>query len=356
MSLYDEIAELPVRIESVDYSRYERETTSDFTRVSTVISLHGRGETGLGEDVTYETADHDALLAADPSFDLAGEYTVDSFSEALADRDLFHGHTPAQAAFRNYRRWGFESAALDLALRQADTDLASALGRSYDPVDFIVSTRLGSPPSTERIETLLARNSDLEFKLDPTDEWTADLIEQVADTGRVRILDLKGHYEGTEVDQAPYPELYSRLLEAFPDAVVEDPALTAETEPLFDEYRDRVSWDAPIHGLEDVEALPFELEWLNIKPSRFGSLASLFETIDYCTSHGITMYGGGQFELAVGREQLHALASLCYPDGPNDIAPAAYNVPDLGSDLPRSPLSPPASPEGFRWSTATVDN
>ena len=351
MSTYDAIAELPVRIDSVEYSRRQRATTSGFTRVSTIIQLHGDAETGRGEDVTYETADHDALQEAAQSFDLAGAWTVDSLSAHLEGADLFHGHTPDQEAFRNYRQWGFESAALDLALRQADTDLAGALDRSYDPVEFIVSTRLGSPPSTERIETLLDRDRNLEFKLDPTDEWDADLIDAVAATDRVRILDLKGHYEGTEVDQAPDSALYKQLLEAFPEAVIEDPALTDDTEPLFDGHRDRVSWDAPIHGVEDVKSLPFAPEWLNIKPSRFGSIESLFETIEYCFDHGIEMYGGGQFELDVGREQLHVIASLFYPDAPNDVAPGAYNVPALADDLPPSPLSPPDPVAGFRWST-----
>ena len=349
MSTYDAIAGLPVRIETVEYSRRQRETTSDFTRVSTVVQLHGDGETGRGEDVTYETADHDALQEAAPSFDLAGEWTVDSLSTRLAETDLFHGQPPEREVFRNYRQWGFESAALDLALRQADTDLASALDRTYDPVSFIVSTRLGSPPSTDRIETLLERDSSLEFKLDPTDEWEPDLIEAVAETGRVRILDLKGQYEGTEVDQAPDPALYERLLAAFPEAVIEDPALTDATEPLFEGHRGRVSWDAPIHGIEDVEALPFAPEWLNIKPSRFGSIDSLFETIEYCLDRGIEIYGGGQFELGVGRRQLHAIASLFYPDGPNDIAPGAYNVPELADELPPSPLSPPETAVGFDW-------
>ena len=349
MPNYDAVAALPLRIEAVEYSRRQRETTSGFTRVSTVISLHGDGKIGRGEDVTYETADHDALQAAAPSFDLVGDWTVDSLSAHLAERDLFHGRTPDQAAFRNYRRWGFESAALDLALRQADTDLASVLDRTYDPVSFIVSTRPGSPPSTDRIETLLARDEGLAFKLDPTDEWTSDLIDAVADTGGIRILDLKGHYEGTEVDQAPDPALYERLLDAFPAAIIEDPALTDATEPLFDGHRDRVSWDAPIHGVEDVKALPFAPEWLNSKPSRFGSIKSLFETITYCVDQGIEMYGGGQFELGVGRGQLHAIASLFYPEAPNDVAPAAYNVPTLADDLPSSPLSPPPDPGGFGW-------
>jgi hypothetical protein len=51
------------------------------------------------------------------------------------------------------------------------------------------------------------------------------------------------------------------------------------------------------------------------------------------------MYAGGQFELGVGRAQIQALASLFYPDGPNDCAPAAYNAPEPSAGLPASPLT-----------------
>jgi len=176
-----------------------------------------------------------------------------------------------------------------------------------------------------------------------------DLASAVADTGRVRILDLKGQYENTDVDGAADPELYRLLVEQFPDAVLEDPALTDETEPVLAGHEDRVSWDLPITGVESVEALPFEPAWLNIKPSRFGSVESLLDTIEYCRERDITMYGGGQFELDVGRGQIQALASLFYPDAPNDVAPGAYNDPELPDDLPASPLQPPDEPVGFAF-------
>ncbi|MFC4543044.1 hypothetical protein ACFO5R_14035 [Halosolutus amylolyticus] len=355
---YDRLADLPVTIDSVSTDRLERDTSSDFTRVTTEISLSGPGPdgesvVGIGEDVTYETDDHDAL--ADSGLpDLTGEYTIDSFSDALAERDLFLGGAPGRNVFRNYRRWGIESAALDLALRQAGTDLASALDRSRDSVRFVASTRLGDPPTTDRLADLRDRVPDIEFKLDPTPEWDAALVDGIDESvGRdaVRILDLKGQYEGTDVDVPADPDLYSLVLEAFPDAVIEDPALTDETEPLFDDpdVRSRVSWDAPIHGVADVEALPWEPDWLNVKPSRFGSIESLFETIRYCDERGIRLYGGGQFELGVGRGHVQLLASLCYPDGPNDVAPGIYNDPDLAAELPASPLEPPAEARGFRW-------
>lgn len=347
MALYDAVSDLPLEIEDVSLDRRERDTSSGFTRVSTVISLSGAGETGKGEDVTYETEDHDALIEAGVP-DLSGRYTFDEFSAHVGELDLFP-EGPSRPDFRAYRRWGVESAALDLALRQSETDLASALDRSYDPTRFIVSTRLGEPPTLDRVERFLERDQDIEFKLDPTSEWTDDLVERLAETGVVRALDLKGQYEGTVVDQAPDPELYERVIEGFSDSVIEDPALTDETRPILEGHEERVAWDATIHGLESIENLPWEPSWLNIKPSRFGSVESLFETIEYCNKHEITMYGGGQFELDVGRGQIQALASLFYPDSANDVAPGGYNDPDISEGLPKSPLSPPKNSQGFRW-------
>src|SRR6185312_12114269 len=100
----------------------------------------------------------------------------------------------------------------------------------------------------------------------------------------------------------------------------------------------RMSFDAPVHSLADLLALPIEPGWQNVKPSRFGTVARLLECIEHCDANGIRMYGGGQFELGPGRRQIQALASVFYPDGPNDVAPADYNVGDPRPGLPQSPL------------------
>jgi hypothetical protein len=350
MGYYEALATLDLQIDSYDLELKERDTSSDFLRTSTIISLHGDGETGRGEDVTYENEPHYELVEAEPELPFEEIETLDSFSSVIGDLDLFVGGDPKDPIYRSYRRWGFESAALDLALKQAGTDLATQLDTAYSPVRFIASTRLGEPPTIDRVEQLLADNPDLQFKLDPTDEWTTSLVEELVASGAVQTLDLKGVYEGTDVDQSGDPALYESLLDNFPEAVIEDPDLTEQTRPLFEGEQDRVSWDAPITGVESVENLPWQPEWLNIKPSRFGSVESLLETIEYCQQHSITMYGGGQFELGVGRDHLHALASLFYPDAPNDVAPRGYNDPDPAAGLPRSPLDPPTEPSGFEWS------
>ena len=349
--MYDEIADLPVRVDGVALDRVERETPA-FTRATTVVSLFGAGETGRGEDVTYETAHHDALQEHEErtpegeAFDLAGEYALAEFSELLDDVDLWPDDEPGREAFRNYRRWGFEAAALDLALRQAGETLADRLDRTLDPVRFVVSSRLPEG-DTSRVETLLARYPDAELKLDPTGEWPEETFDYLADTGAVRVLDLKGHYEGTDVDQSPDPDLYERVFETFPDATVEDPAVTDATREVVADHADRLAWDAPIHGLDDVLDAPFDVRWLNVKPSRFGTLQSLFETLEWAFERDVSLYGGGQFELSVGRGQIQELAALFYPAGPNDVAPGAYNDVELPDDPPKSPISPPDDHVGF---------
>ncbi|WP_225917786.1 hypothetical protein [Halobaculum rubrum] len=363
-TLYRAIADLPLTIESVALRRRARDTSSGFERVSTTFRLRGDGELGRGEDVTYDAPDHDALFAnpeRDPrttaeSVDFAdafvGDWTFREFSNRLDDVNLFPKGEPDRKTGHPYRRWAVESAATDLALRQSDTDLASILGRERAPVSFAASTRLGDgdgdPPTADRVTAIAERVPGIGFKLDPTDDWTDEVVADLP-TEQVRVLDLKGLYEGTEVDQEPSAEFYEWVLESFPNAVIEDPAITDETRGVFEGEEHRVSWDYPVTGVASVEDLPWEPEWLNVKPSRFGTLESLSDTLEWARERDVTMYGGGQFELGVGRDQLHALASVFYPDGPNDVAPGAFNDPAVPERLPATPLAPSAAPRGFEF-------
>lgn len=83
---------------------------------------------------------------------LARPENLDEFSDQLSETDFFLGDNPNQSIFRNYRQWAFESAALDLALKQAETSLA------------------------DRVLDWLDRNPKLEFKFDPTSEWTTEVV------------------------------------------------------------------------------------------------------------------------------------------------------------------------------------
>jgi hypothetical protein len=73
----------------------------------------------------------------------------------------------------------------------------------------------------------------------------------------------------------------------------------------------------------------------------------LFDFYDASHREGIGLYGGGQFELGPGREQIQLLASLFHPDAPNDVAPAGYNTPEPVTGLLTSPLELSPVP-GFR--------
>jgi L-alanine-DL-glutamate epimerase-like enolase superfamily enzyme len=348
VSTWELISNLQLEIEGYTLERLDSAIVSGFVRSTTVIALHGLGHEGLGEDVTYANEDHDALNAAGPTLPLTGSWTLERFSAQLASLDLFPA-PPGAEVYRNYRAWGFESAALDLALRQAGRSLHDALGRRPHPVSFVASVRLPEPPTLAPVDDRLAQHPGLRFKLDPTAGWDAALIGELAARGIVATADLKGFYVGTSVDNAADPLLYRRIAEGLPDAWIEDPALTAETEPVLAAHHERITWDAPIHSVADVLALPFPPRMLNVKPSRFGTLRALLDFYDHCAAHHIGNYGGGQTELGVGRGQIQYLASLFHPDTPNDVAPAAYNLDPLPADLPGSPLAPSPSSTGFRW-------
>ena len=328
MAAYGFVADLPLAVERYTLERRELRLGPEFTRVTTTIVLHGRGESGRGEDVCYQPGEHEEYPSSLPLGDAS---TLAEFSRLLDGQELWP-REPAFAASSDYRRWAFESAALDLALRQAGLTLGGVLERVYAPVRFVVSTR-------GEIWGWREHYPELEFKLDPTTDWDAELIGRLAATDRVRILDLKGQYEGTPVDQAPDPVLYRAVAEAFPDAVIEDPALTDGTREALRGSENRLSWDAPIHSAADIERL--DPRFVNIKPSRFGTLERLLVAIDHCEAHGITLYGGGQTELGCGRRHIQVLASLFYAPSPNDVAPREYNEGAPRPGLPRSPLPPP---------------
>jgi len=348
MSTYARLADLPLTVEGYALEPHELDVSSAFTRKSTTVHLRGGGEEGLGEDVTYDAEDHEAAWAAGPVLPLAGTHTLRSFSAHLATLDLFTARPPEHEPSRHYRRWAYESAALDLALRQAGAPLHEVLGREPRPVTFVVSLRLGEPPSLEPVTRRLERYPDLRFKLDATSDWDAELVAGLRATGAVDAIDLKGQYRDTIVDQDADPELYRLVAEGFPDAWIEDPRLTPETDAILRAHRDRITWDAPIHAVADVEALPFPPRMVNVKPSRFGSLEALLDAYDWLAEQGIGAYGGGQFELGVGRGQIQLLAALFHPDAPNDVSPAGFHVPDPPPGLPTSPLPPAPARTGFR--------
>jgi hypothetical protein len=349
---YDRLAELPISIDGYELTAHDREF-GDFTRPSTVIHLRGEGQEGIGEDVVYTVLDHIAHRDAGPVHDLSGAATLGEACELIGGLDLFADAPPEYDASRHYRRWAYESAALDLALRQNGLALWEVVERDPSPLRFVCSTRLGgfgddgASSSTEPLRKRLDKYPGLEFKLDPENDWDAALIDEIADLAPVRVLDLKGMYVGTPVDVDTDPELYAAVAERFPEAYLEDPDINDETRDVLAPYDDRITWDAPLHSLDDVKERARKA--INSKPSRFGSLRELLAIYEHCDREGIAIYGGGQGELECGRGQIQYLASLFHPDTPNDVAPSGYNDPAVPSGMPSSPMDPAQSDTGFRW-------
>jgi hypothetical protein len=349
MSTYERVADLPLRIDDYTLEGLQRTVGAGFDRHTTVIRLRGGGEEGLGEDVTYMAEDQDAQQQHGPVLPLAGEWTFASFSDHLGELDLFPAKEATWEVFRNYRRWAFESAALDLALRQAGTSLADAVGRELQPVTFVVSTRMGEPPTIDPVSRRLARYPALRFKLDATPDWDDELIEGLVETGSVDSLDFKGLYKGSDVETPTDPDFYRRIAEAFPEAWLEDPDLELpDAREALQPFEDRVTWDAPIHSVDDILAQPVLPRTVNLKPSRFGPVRALFDAYDFCAERGMGAYGGGQYELGPGRGQIQYLAGLFHADAPNDMAPAGYDAIEPEPGLPPSPLTPAPEPTGFR--------
>jgi len=347
-SVWPRVAGLALVIEACEYERLHRVLAHEFERITTHVRLAGAGVDGLGEDVSVFREDGTTLHETRPPLPLAGEWTLAGFSEHLAKLDLWADPPEWDAALR-YRRWAFESAALDLALRQAGRSLHDVLGLEPRPVRFVNSLGLGQEPSIEPLRRRLERSPGVRFKLDAEATWPAALVDEVAGTGAVDTIDFKGQY-GLEVkDPAALAELYERIPEAFPGAYLEDPHDLPGVARGLADHLERVSYDAPIHGADDIGATPLAGRVVNVKPSRIGSLPDLFEVYARCAREGRPMYGGGMGELGVGRGQIELLASLFHPDGPNDVAPSAYNEDDPTGDLPASPLQPSPGSTGFRW-------
>jgi L-alanine-DL-glutamate epimerase-like enolase superfamily enzyme len=349
MTNWPTLAELPLRIESYALDRLSQAFAYGTERVTTRVRLQGGGEEGLGEDVSViPGGDEDNTLhVMGPVLPLAGEWTLGGFCEHLAGVEQWQ-EAPQWEPMRLWRNWAFESAALDLALRQAGAPLHEVLGREPRPVRFVNSLGLGDPPTFEPIARRLEHHPALRFKVDAVPAWSADLVEQVAATGAVEIVDFKGRY-GMEVeDEDALVAMYQRVVAAFPDALLEDGHELPGAVALLAPEEGRISYDAPIHAKEDIDALPLAPRAVNIKPCRVGDLRTLFDLYDYVDARGLIAYGGGMGELDVGRGQIQLLASLFHPDGPNDTAPSGYNHDTPAADLPASPLDPQPAPTGFR--------
>ena len=233
--------------------------SSDFERKSTLIACAGGGEEGIGEDVIYDAEDHEIAAGRGADARPRGPLHARRRSASGSARSTC---SPSRRSARSRGATAagrYESAALDLALRQAGTPLHEALGREPRPVTLrrLAAARRAAD-ARAAASAGWTRYPTLRFKLDPTSSWDEALIAELVDTGAVDSVDFKGLYSGTVVDQPPDPVLYRRVVEAFPDAWIEDPAADRRRPTqVLAAHRDRFTWDAPIHSIDDIEALPY---------------------------------------------------------------------------------------------------
>ena len=357
VSIWERLAALPVRIESYDLTGHDREF-GEFTRGSTVVHMHGEKQEGIGEDVVYTVLDHIAHRDAGPIHDFTGAETLGEICALIGTLDLFPGAAPEYPASRHYRRWAYESAALDLALRQNRLALWEVVERDPSPLRFVCSTRLGgfgedAPPSdTEPIRKRLERYPGLEFKLDPENDWDEELIEEIKDLATVRVLDLKGMYVGTPVDVDTDPNLYRAVAEAFPDAYLEDPDLNAETTKVLE----------PRHGpghlgraaslarrRQGARDQGDQLEAVSVRLAPGAALD--LRVLRRRTGSRSTAAARARSSAAAGRPSTWPRSST--PTRRTTSRPRASTIPPFPAGMPSSPMDPMPSETGFRWAEPT---
>lgn len=349
VATFDLLADLPLGIDSYSLVGLAEDVSSGIHRQTTVTTVHGDGLDGSSEDVTYDGIDHDRLQDDGPSPDLpTGRMTLGEYCSAIGSIDLFPNKAPEREVSRAYRRWAFDAAGLDLALKQAGRPLHEVLGLEVGRLRFVVSIRLGEPPTLEPVTSRLAIAPDLQFKLDPTADWDEAIVTALASTDAVESVDFKAFYTDSLVEQKGGVELYELVVSALPEALIEDPDLRdPKIREFLEPHRGRITWDAPFHSIGDIESLEWKPRMVNVKPSRLGGLKELLDTYDWLAERGIECYSGGQFELGIGRRQNQLLAAIFHPGSPNDLAPVGWNVTEPAPPLGAGPLDVVPTAAGF---------
>jgi L-alanine-DL-glutamate epimerase-like enolase superfamily enzyme len=258
-------------------------------RPTSVVTLDGAGHDGHGEHVGWSEREHEQFRSALQRTDVRGTWRVDTLAHTLREREL-----------PPYDRATVEMAAIDLALQQHRTTLASLAGVTARPVSVVVSFGRVADPVAEA-----ARHRGHRLKIDVDPAWTDDVWAALAATDRVVIYDWKGDGDAAA---------YARALRWAPAALHEDPG-----PPYPAGIASRRSLDACITTPSSLDGQ--HLAACNVKPSRMGSLLAAVRTAARCADRDIPVYVGGMFEIDVGRRQLHDLAAVLCPEAPNDLAP-----------------------------------
>src|SRR5262249_8008221 len=136
-------------------------------RPTSTVSLHGDCRRGRGENVAWTDAAHERFdVRAVP----LGTWRLGEWAAAV------------HAALSDpYERAALEAAAIDLALRQRDTNLFRLVDADAGPVRYVVSfDKVPDPVARATIEA-----PGVELKIDVDPRWTDATWAALAATGRV---------------------------------------------------------------------------------------------------------------------------------------------------------------------------
>ncbi|HET6360969.1 MAG TPA: hypothetical protein VFH11_02815 [Gemmatimonadota bacterium] len=292
-------------------------------RPTGIAVLAGAGARGRGECVAWTPREQDAFAAACSGLELPAEATIEELSVLLADEldDPYH-------------RTAVEGAAIDLALRQAGTNLFALAHRPARPIAFCHSIGREADP-LPAITDLLERDPGAQVKLDvPPDGWLPSTWEALAALRRIVVFDFKRE---SHLDQVRFAH------QAVPDAWLEDPPAEAMTLDPRGDWRRRVSLDGYVFAAVDLDDPEIPPAAVNVKAPRVGGWLEALRCLETCRRRGWHAYMGGMFEVHVGRAQARVLASLFTADAWNDLAPLA----PPGEYSPASQLDPTDDYAGF---------
>lgn len=260
------------------------------TRPTTLVTLHGDGQSGAGEYVGWTTASHAAFAAAAAGVPRGRHWMLSDWCALMR-----------RAVGDPYARAALEAAAVALATQQARTTLPALAQQPLCTPRVVRSLAPGADPWTA-----LAPVQQEELKLDVDLGWTDAVWDALAARYRVAVLDFKS--AGTAATAA-------RAHRAFPNALLEDPAAEAIVA-----LAPWISLDATITSVAALETLR-PTGAVNLKVPRLGGVFETLAAVAWCERQGLPMYLGGMWEVGPGRHLSHVLAGLFSPEGPNDIAP-----------------------------------
>jgi L-alanine-DL-glutamate epimerase-like enolase superfamily enzyme len=325
--LAERLAALPVLVEghTVDIGAVPVEGYYGGRRRPTAeVTLVGAGQVGLGENVDW-TPEEQARFA-----DVVG----DLLPRVVSPRPVTIGALSArllESRAHRHHRAAIEAAAIELALRQASTELFRLADRSPQTVRHCRSIGFeavepeGPMPAVERV---LEAEPEARIKIDCSPVgWPESTWRALAATDRIVVVDFKREGSARQVALA-HRHLPEAWLEDPPAATIEGP----DPDGPSSSWRGRIALDGYVTAAADLDDPPVPPAAVNVKAPRVGGPLEALRCLDRCAIRGWHAYMGGMFEVGAGRRQARDLASLYTADSWNDLAPLWTGSPPSRTD------------------------